>query len=173
MARAWGILVWLQLKLRLLALAPNIFANSVYGFSDPTLILVLDPTKKARASCSGSGSRTLWLYERKTNQGKFPTCHMMLLLPAFCHLTVLTHQHHLPHQKVVLTLRFFLGGLAGMCGWAVAIPFDNLKNRHQVCLGNFFKSSAVKFGIMIKTPLLRNKNRICSERMMIMIIMMT
>lgn len=28
-----------------------------------------------------------------------------------------------------------IGGLAGMAGWAVAIPLDSLKNRHQVCLG--------------------------------------
>ena len=25
-----------------------------------------------------------------------------------------------------------------MCGWAVAIPVDNLKNRHQVSMGEYY-----------------------------------
>jgi len=28
-----------------------------------------------------------------------------------------------------------IGGVSGVIGWAVEIPFDNIKNRHQVCLG--------------------------------------
>ena len=28
-----------------------------------------------------------------------------------------------------------IGGVSGVVGWAVEIPADNVKNRHQVCLG--------------------------------------
>jgi len=34
-----------------------------------------------------------------------------------------------------------IGGVSGMVGWAVEIPADNVKNRHQVCLGQRTVSS--------------------------------
>ena len=30
-----------------------------------------------------------------------------------------------------------IGGVSGVVGWAVEIPFDNIKNRHQVITRNF------------------------------------
>jgi len=38
-------------------------------------------------------------------------------------------------QEINLFSTALLGGVSGMCGWAIAIPVDSLKNRHQVCMG--------------------------------------
>merc|ERR1719210_1298875 len=37
-----------------------------------------------------------------------------------------------------------IGGVSGVVGWAVEIPVDNVKNRHQVCLGQKPVSETVK-----------------------------
>jgi len=37
-----------------------------------------------------------------------------------------------------------IGGLSGVVGWGVEIPADNIKNRHQVCLGQRPLSSTVR-----------------------------
>jgi len=37
-----------------------------------------------------------------------------------------------------------IGGVSGVVGWAVEIPFDNIKNRHQVCLGRRSVSHTIK-----------------------------
>jgi len=37
-----------------------------------------------------------------------------------------------------------IGGLSGVVGWGVEIPFDNIKNRHQVCLGQKPLASTVR-----------------------------
>jgi len=37
-----------------------------------------------------------------------------------------------------------IGGVSGVVGWAVEIPADNVKNRHQVCLGKRSVSCTVK-----------------------------
>jgi len=39
-------------------------------------------------------------------------------------------------ERIPMWATAFIGGISGMCGWAVAIPVDNLKNRHQVSMGN-------------------------------------
>lgn len=36
-----------------------------------------------------------------------------------------------------------IGGLSGVVGWAVEIPLDNIKNRHQVCLGRHSVSQTI------------------------------
>ena len=37
--------------------------------------------------------------------------------------------------KMTLLETAVIGGVSGVVGWAVEIPADNVKNRHQVCLG--------------------------------------
>jgi len=37
--------------------------------------------------------------------------------------------------RMSLSETMVIGGVSGMLAWAVEIPLDNIKNRHQVCLG--------------------------------------
>ena len=38
--------------------------------------------------------------------------------------------------KVSVLDTALIGGVSGVVGWAVEIPFDNIKNRHQVFIHN-------------------------------------
>ncbi len=49
-------------------------------------------------------------------------------------LIIFRHEIFMDHETGYVGLRgtVMSGAIAGLCGWSVAIPFDVVKNRHQV-----------------------------------------
>merc|ERR1712098_745524 len=60
-------------------------------------------------------------------------------VPAFCSYfatyETLRGMERTEDGRMSLSETMVIGGVSGMLAWAVEIPLDNIKNRHQVCLG--------------------------------------
>lgn len=69
-------------------------------------------------------------------------------IPAFCSyfLTyeLLRSLAKTEDGRMSLGVTAVIGGVSGVVGWGVEIPADNIKNRHQVCLGQKPLASTVK-----------------------------